>query len=124
MRLAVVGGRDFNNYEWMCEELDKLNIDAIVSGGAKGADSLAEKYAFQHDLPFTSHLAQSRAGFIRNKEIVKDCDAVIAFWDGQSKGTNHTINLARSQMKPCKIMFYEQKKDKSVKRKENEISLF
>ena len=48
-----------------------------------------------------------RAGFIRNEDIIKNCDAVIAFWDGKSKGTFHSLSLADKYYKPTKIIYYK-----------------
>lgn len=49
MKLAIVGSREFGNYRLLCDEVDKIRavhtISAIVSGGAKGADTLAKWYA-------------------------------------------------------------------------------
>jgi len=98
--VAVIGSRKFTDYELMKKTLDKLEIELIVSGGAIGADTLAEKYAEEHDIPTIIHKPNWRlygkaAGFIRNKYIVDDADIVVAFWDGKSRGTEHSIDLAR-----------------------------
>ncbi len=45
-----------------------------------------------------------RAGYVRNTDIVKNSDMIIAFWDGNSKGTKHTIGLAQKMGKECKII--------------------
>ena len=88
MKLAVIGSRDFNNYEQLCEHLDKLQTDntinVIISGGAKGADSLAAKYAKEHDIELIEHKPDWQkygrgAGMVRNKLIIDDSDEVIAF---------------------------------------------
>lgn len=101
MKLAVVGSRDFNDYELLKSEIDKikniLNIDTIVSGGARGADTLAERYANEYNLGKLIFLPEwekygKRAGFIRNTIIWDHADAIIAFWDGVSKGTKHTVD--------------------------------
>ena len=106
MRLAIVGCRHFDNYELFCkciESLDMLdNIEYIVSGGATGADSLAERYAREHAIPFKVYPANwakygRSAGYRRNKQIVDDADYVVAFWDYKSAGTKSTITLAREQ---------------------------
>jgi hypothetical protein len=44
------------------------------------------------------------AGFIRNEDIIKNCDQAIAFWDHVSKGTRHSISLCEKYNKPCKII--------------------
>lgn len=106
MRLAIVGCRHFDNYELFCKCIESLNIldgvEYIVSGGATGADSLAERYAREHAIPFKVYPANwskygRSAGYRRNKQIVDDADYVVAFWDYKSPGTKHTITLAREQ---------------------------
>lgn len=107
---AVVGSRSFNDYNYMKEVLEKYEIDEIVSGGCKyGADKLAEQYATEKDLVLTILLADwknlgKKAGLIRNVDIVKRSDVVIAFWDGKSRGTKHTIDTAIKHNK--KVIVY------------------
>ena len=74
----------------------------IVSGHARGADSLGERFAHEFNLPFELHPANWRllgkaAGMVRNAEMAKCSDALIAFWDGESRGTRHMINFARKR---------------------------
>ena len=118
MRIAVVGGRDFGNpaqYELMCSVLSNFGFDkegnVIVSGGAKGADYLAKCFAEDASLEYKEWPAQwtkygRNAGFKRNKQIVKDSDFVIAFWDGHSSGTQNTIQEAANLKKPTLIIYY------------------
>jgi hypothetical protein len=114
MKLAVVGSRGFNNYPYMKEALDALLFSywvwtcTIVSGGAKGADNFAERYAREENhrlvvfLPEWEKYGKS-AGFRRNELIVEKADMVAAFWDGESKGTKHSITLAELLHKPVYI---------------------
>lgn len=112
MILAVVGSRDFNDYELLKKHLDNCTtIESIISGGANGADSLARKYAHEHNICIEEiipnwDLYGSRAGFIRNKVIIDKCDCCIAFWDGVSSGTNNSIKLAKKNKKPLKIVHF------------------
>jgi predicted Rossmann fold nucleotide-binding protein DprA/Smf involved in DNA uptake len=81
----------------------------VVSGNARGVDRTAEEAARERGLKVISLPAQwdkygKSAGFRRNADIVKLADRVIAFWDGVSKGTLHTINLAKAQGKPVEIV--------------------
>ena len=104
MRIAVVGSRDFSDAELVYQVLSRYNISHIVSGGARGADTLAIVYAEVMGIPYTIYAAEwdkygRAAGFIRNKDIVDDCAQVIAFWNGISKGTQHTLVYARKQGK-------------------------
>lgn len=102
MHVAIVGGRDYPALEDVQEFVVKYIPDGttVVSGGAPGVDTVAVLAALECGLdtvvlrPDWKRFGNS-AGFRRNKDIVKQSDFVIAFWDGTSKGTLHTINLAR-----------------------------
>lgn len=118
MRLAVVGSRTFTDYSLLCRwmgfmlrGIEPEDIE-IVSGGACGADSLAERYALADGLAYKEfpadwHRNGRRAGFIRNREIVLRAERVLAFWDGCSAGTKHTINLATSMQKPVVVVGFK-----------------
>jgi hypothetical protein len=111
MKIAIIGSRDFNNYKLVIETLEsyKSKISLVVSGAAKGADSLGEKWAIDNNIqtlifPADWEKHGKRAGFIRNEDIIKNCDGVIAFWNGESKGTAHSLSLAEKYKKPVKIV--------------------
>lgn len=112
MRVAIIGSREFTDYELMEEEIGKLNltISVIISGGARGADSLAERYAKEYSLPIIVHLPDwsigKHAGHIRNSLIIEDSDVVIAFWDGKSKGTLDSISKTRKYKKILHVINY------------------
>ncbi len=123
-KLAIVGSRSFNNYE-LAEQLIHQIIDkhhlklsdiTIVSGGAKGADKIAEdfakKYSFETIIfkPDWVRYGKS-AGMIRNKDIISNADIVIAFWDGSSKGTKNSINHAKKMKKICYVVKFAINKD-------------
>ena len=102
-RVAVVGGREFTDKDYMFHALDvfrdKYGIGHIVSGGAKGADTLAESYAKSRCIPYTVYPADwdkngKIAGYMRNELIVKDSEIVLAFPTKNSKGTWDTIARA------------------------------
>lgn len=110
-RLAVVGSRTITDYNFVKGLLDKQkdNISLIVSGGAKGVDTLAEQWANENGISIKVFSAEwdkygKRAGFIRNNEIIKECDVCLAIWDGKSKGTQHSINLAKSMNKQVLVV--------------------
>ena len=105
MKLAIVGSRDFLDYPWMehclLQTFRVEDIETIVSGGARGADSLAERFAARQGLPIVVIPAEwnkygRRAGPLRNTEIVNSVDALAAFWDGVSRGTRDVIGKARA----------------------------
>jgi hypothetical protein len=112
MKLAIVGSRDFSNYDLLVksieQNLDVSQITHIVSGGARGADTLGELFAKNNNIdtiiykPDWNKYGRS-AGYIRNKDIIDSADFVIAFWDGKSKGTKHSIDLANNMGKPIVI---------------------
>lgn len=118
MKLAVIGSRDFLDYELLKKELDRFrqhtNIDVIVSGGARGADTLAKRYADENGITPQIILADwnlhgSDAGFLRNTDIVKECDAVMAFWNGKSGGTLDSMKKAKQAKKQVIQILYAQK---------------
>ncbi|HJD97576.1 SLOG family protein [Mailhella massiliensis] len=114
MKLAVVGSRSFQDYAWLEHCLLRTfrveEIDAVVSGGARGADSLAARFAASHQLTLIIVPADwkrygRRAGPIRNTEIVAQADALAAFWDGSSRGTQDTITKARNAGLRVEVFF-------------------
>jgi len=118
IKIAVIGSRDFNDYNTLCYLLDKFlnkytNV-SLVSGGANGADKLAERYAAEKNvkikiLPADWDKHGKAAGFIRNKEIWDNSDLGIAFWDGESKGTKHSFQLSFDQNKDLYIFNYKKR---------------
>ena len=116
MKLGIVGSRDFWDYNLAERIIDnfrnKFDVEKIVSGGAKGADSMGSQYAAKHRIDIIIHHPNwdkygRKAGFLRNKLIVDDSDIVIAFWDGVSHGTKHTINICKENHKPVIIIDYK-----------------
>lgn len=107
MRLAIIGSRN-------CPTIDiaahlKYIPDTIVSGGARGADTYARLFAQTHNLTLLEFLPDyekygKKAPLVRNKLIVDNCDCLIAFWDGISRGTKFTLDYAEKQGKPIKIV--------------------
>ncbi|MHA2279769.1 MAG: DUF2493 domain-containing protein [Promethearchaeota archaeon] len=105
MKLAVVGSRSFTNYDFLKKMLAFHECTQIISGGARGADRLAKQYAAECGIPIKEFLPDwdthgKAAGYIRNKQIVEACDELVAFWDEESRGTQHSINLANEASKP------------------------
>lgn len=104
MKIIIAGSRTFNDYKTLKEVCDfylqnKQNIE-IVSGGAKGADLLGEKYAKEKNFKITRFIPDwekygKKGGLVRNEEMAKYADGLIAFWDGQSRGTKHMIEHAK-----------------------------
>ena len=105
--IGIVGSRTFTNREKAflvmakLSELRGISIASIISGGAKGADSIAEEYAKSNRIPIKIHRADWKkygkiAGFIRNAYIINDSDIIVAFWDMKSRGTLDDIEKAES----------------------------
>lgn len=101
-KVAIVGSRSFSDWEMIKDYVYSLDgDDVVVSGGAKGVDQWAEIYAQERGLDTLIFPADwssfgKKAGIIRNRDIVKACDRLVAFWDGKSTGTQHSIELART----------------------------
>jgi len=124
--LGIVGSRSFHKYKLLEKvvdnfmEINDCNVVGIVSGGAGGADTLAEMYARNRSIPIMvikpdwknldvpgavvkrigNYRYNAKAGLDRNQKIVDESDVIIAFWDGKSKGTLDTINKASKVHKP------------------------
>lgn len=116
-RVIIAGGRDFSDYDLLTKTMDKLlsEIDdniTIVCGMARGADSLGEKYAIDKGYVIDYHQAEwnkfgKSAGYRRNVEMAECADALVAFWDGLSKGTKHMIDMARLHGLKCRVIHYK-----------------
>lgn len=109
MKLAIIGSREFNDYSLMKEKfLELRNIDCIISGGARGADTLAEQIAKEFNLELKVFPAEwnkfgKSAGIIRNTIIAENSDIILAFPIGKSIGTWDTIKKARNLNKKVYI---------------------
>ncbi len=110
MKLAVTGSKEFTDYSQLKSVLDSISgISVIISGGAPGTDTLARKYAYQHNIKFLEFPPDfkkngNEAKQIRDKLIVKHSEKIIAFWDGKCKGTKYTMDYAGQQSKPVKVI--------------------
>ena len=115
MNLAVIGSRGFNNYNLLKESILTILGNypdlTIVSGGAEGADKLAERFAKEYNLktiilkPDWKKHGRS-AGFVRNTDIWNNSTMGIGFWDGKSSGTAHSFKLAKKQNKQLIMINY------------------
>ena len=116
MKLGIIGSRKFLDWEAFKYNMIMFfpnppsMIDMVISGGAEGADTMAECFADFHGIKtkiikpdWKKHGKQ--AGFIRNSEIVAQCDVLVAFWDGQSRGTQDSITKAKMFHKPTIIIY-------------------
>jgi hypothetical protein len=109
MRVAVIGSRSFNDYELLKNVLSEIKVDILISGGAKGADTLAEKYALKNNIKTEIFYPEwskygKKAGFLRNTKIIENADLIVAFWDGTSKGTLDSIEKSKKNNKKIIII--------------------
>jgi len=110
MKLAITGNKEFNNYTLFCSTLDRISdISELISGGAVGTDSKAKRYAEERNIDFLEFppdykLYGNEAKFERNRSIVENCDSILAFWDGNCKGTGYTIEYGRKLKKPVRVI--------------------
>ena len=128
LRVIIAGSRDFNDYELLKKSAIEIitkktmlpDLTRIVSGGARGADTLGERFAKEFGLEVKKFPADwdglgKRAGYVRNavmaKFAVKDDNdgTLIAFWDGQSRGTKHMIDLAKRYGLKVHVVNYKEK---------------
>lgn len=116
MNIAIVGGRDFDDYTLLKESVLSYietheKPDNIVSGGAKGADTLAAQFAAEMSITLLVFKPDYQkygrgATLVRNTLIIENAKVVFAFWDGQSKGTKDSIKKAEKLEKELYIITY------------------
>lgn len=113
--VIVAGSRSITDYETVTKAISDAPFDIaeVVSGCADGVDTLGEQWAETHDVPVkhfppdeyqeTAESAGMPATLVRNEKMVEYADALIAVWDGDSSGTEHTIATARRHGLPVHI---------------------
>ncbi len=120
LKVAVIGSRTFTDKVRLFKILDTNieKIEMVVSGGAAGADSFAQEWCKERGMPCLifyprwydeNGLYDRGAGFKRNYLIVRESNLVLAFWDGVSKGTANSIEIAKQSGKRVKIIQFESK---------------
>ena len=107
MKLLIVGSRGITDFD--LSEYIPSQTDLIISGGAKGVDTLAEAYADQHQISKLIlrpkyHLYGKAAPIKRNEQMVDLADEVLIIWDGSSRGAQHTLNFAQKKNKPITLI--------------------
>ena len=115
MKTIIAGSRDITRYiarKCIVQAVEDsgFEITEVVSGGARGVDHMGEMYAYVHCLDWKIFPADwnqygRSAGMIRNKQMADYADALIAIWDGKSKGTKGMIDIAKR--KGLKVFVYE-----------------
>lgn len=101
MKTIVAGSRTFTDDKVVVDAMIACgwDITEIVSGGAKGVDAIGEEIARATCTPLTIYFAnwkkhKKAAGILRNVEMAKNAQALVAVWDGVSPGTKHMIEVA------------------------------
>lgn len=107
MKLAIVGSRGITHID-LAGYIPE-GVTEIVSGGARGIDTLAREYAIENKIMLTEFLPKyelyGRAAPIkRNAEIAAYSDEAVAFWDGRSKGTKNTIDEFKKMGKKVRVI--------------------
>lgn len=112
MKIAVIGSRTATtkHYEELTARLEALGATEIISGGANGADTLAERYALETGTKLTTHLPDwnkhgKAAGPMRNHLIIDEAEQVLALWDGKSTGTADSLKKAKAQKKKVHMIW-------------------
>ena len=118
-KVIIAGSRGFSNYKLLREQCNKFlrekrKANNIISGSghARGADALGEKYAQDEGFALEIYPAQwkklgKQAGYRRNEQMAEVADALIAFWDGSSKGTKHMIDIMNEKNLLVRVVEYE-----------------
>lgn len=104
MKTIIAGSRSITDYAVLLHALTECDwtVTEVISGGARGADQLGEQFARDFGVPLTVCPANwdrygKRAGYVRNAEMASQAEALIALWDGKSKGTLDMIRKAVDQ---------------------------
>lgn len=104
MRVIIAGSRDIVNIDYVNIAMEMCGFvpSIVISGTARGADRLGEQWAQDRDIPIERYPAEwdkygKSAGYRRNEQMAKSADALVALWDGKSKGTKHMIDIANRE---------------------------
>ena len=104
MRTIIAGSRTCFDYGALLKAVQYCGWQPteIISGMARGVDALGVRYAVESNLPLHKFPAEwdiygKSAGFVRNKEMAEAAEALIALWDGYSRGTSNMIDIARDR---------------------------
>lgn len=122
MKVIIAGSRCIDNQQEVFSDLGELlqtwrnagfDITEVISGTAKGVDQIGEEWAALSNIPVKRMPANWKehgkvAGLLRNIEMAKEADALIAFWDGLSTGTAHMIATMVTMEKPVYYYIYKE----------------
>ena len=131
-RVIIAGTRTFSDYELLRTTCNNLLSEkqwthtvVVISGTARGADQMGERYARERGFQLRRFPADweqygKSAGHIRNAKMADNADALIAFWDGESKGTKNMIDNARRKGLAVRVIQYQKTKWMYLKTLRNE----
>lgn len=117
-KLIVAGGRDYNNYPQAASKITEIALEeladyavSIVSGMARGADRIGYQFAQRnnvqcYEFPADWNRYGRAAGYRRNEAMAEFADGLLAFWDGQSRGTKHMIESMQRLNKRVWVVYY------------------
>ena len=119
MKVIIAGSRNVNDKKLVADALRTYQrigkITEIVCGEARGVDAIGRQLAEAQHIPVKSFPADWQkygkpAGYIRNKEMAMYADALVAIWDGESRGTRHMIDIMNELGKPALVHFTEKQR--------------
>ena len=101
MNVIIAGSRTIvdRRVVWNAIEQSGFDISTILCGMADGVDLKGLSYGINNEIEVKKYPADwknkgKQAGILRNIEMAKNADALIAVWDGKSIGTKHMIETA------------------------------
>lgn len=111
IKLSVIGAKDFNDFELLNAELNKENIDVMVTGGKMGADALCREYAIDRDIPIQVFLPDYKkhgksASYQRNLEMISNSNRVIIFWNYYSNSPFNYIPYIKEKQVGFRTVLY------------------
>lgn len=127
VKLIIAGGRTFDDYKKLRNAVYRFmnyvenDMITIISGGARGADKLGEKFAKKHKAVKLevfpawwrgengNEAYNNAAGYQRNVRMANAATHLLAFWDGESRGTHHMINIAKDKGLTVEVIRYANK---------------
>jgi hypothetical protein len=125
MKALVTGSRTWRDNQTIADTFRRFGVTAVVHGGARGADTCAHQEALRLGIVPIVYRADwatygKAAGFIRNQAMLntEKPDVVLAFWDGQSRGTGHMIKIAKQAGYDVIVTFVT---DKARRNSQNEL---
>lgn len=119
MKTIIAGSREITDYRQVLDAVKQCDwqITTVICGMARGVDTLGEQYAKENSIPVEYFPADWKthgksAGYLRNVEMAQNAEALIAIWDGKSRGTMHMINIARDHN--LRVFVYNSQRERDL----------